>query len=307
MNSTEDTGLILWVSNDQIRILHQGIEKEVTLPGRWRLTSFGQRPVAPGDIVNVKEKDKGLSLIDVLPRRNEFTRKVAGERTLPQVAAANIDQVLVMAAIVSPRTSLGLIDRLLVTAAIGGVPSQLILNKCDLASKSRIEELWQIYSSAQIPVHFISIMTREGVEPLKIMLQGKLTLLAGQSGVGKSSLANVVQPGLDLRTGEVSSVTGKGRHVTTSARLHPLNGGGWLIDTPGLRECAPYGLTKQNLLFAFPEIEANARDCKFRNCLHKDELGCGVMVAVENGDIPEPRYETYRKLLIEAEMNERKY
>jgi len=287
--------------------MHQNIEKELTLPGKWRLGSMAQRPVAPGDIVKVTKAGKVLGLIDVLPRQNEFTRKVAGLRTLPQVAAANIDQVLIMAAIEAPRTSLGLIDRLLVTASIGHVECRLIINKCDLATPDRIRELRQIYANAQIPVHFISIETGDGVEPVKELLHSKITLLAGQSGVGKSSLTNLVEPGLDLRTAEVSHVTGKGRHITTSARLHPLTTGGWLIDTPGLRECAPWGLTKRNLLEAFPEIEANAGECKFRNCLHKDELGCTVTTAIEIGDIPKSRYDTYRKLLIEAERNERKY
>ncbi len=287
--------------------MHEGIEKKLTLPGKWRMSSSGQRPVAPGDLVRISGIGKNCRLIDILPRRNEFTRKVAGLRTLPQVAAANIDQVLVMASVESPRTSLGLIDRLLVTASIGGVNSRLILNKCDLASNERIDELRNIYTNAQIPVHFISLVSGDGVEPIANLMRSKLTLLAGQSGVGKSSLANFIQPNLDIRTSEISSATGKGRHVTTSARLHPLSFGGWVIDTPGLRECAPWGITKQNLLRAFPEIEANANDCKYRNCSHKDETGCSVLPAVENGEIASSRYETYRKLLIEAEKNERKY
>ncbi len=307
MTATPDAALILWVSNEQIRIMFRGVEHDLTLPGKWRRDFSGQRPVAPGDWIRILDDEGRLRAIEVLPRRNEFTRKVAGLRPLPQVAAANIDQVMVMAAAESPRTSYGLIDRLLVTAAIGGVESCLLLNKCDLASDDRLADIRRTYASADIPIYFLSVATGEGVEPIRNLLLSKTTLLAGPSGSGKSSLANIIQPGLKLRTAEISSATGKGRHVTTSARLHPLSTGGWLIDTPGLRECAPWGLTRQNLLSAFPEFEANGHRCRFRNCLHKDEAGCNVLICVENQEIARSRYETYRKLLVEAEKNERKY
>jgi len=240
-------------------------------------------------------------------RRNEFTRKSAGDKPVPQTLAANIERVLVVASAEQPMTPFGLVDRLLATAILGKAPAYLIVNKSDLIEAEERDAWLMNYRLAFLSVSFTSAATGEGVDDLAALLSGGVTLLAGSSGVGKSSLVNLLHPGLDLKTGIVSEVTGKGKHVTSSARLHPKPGGGWLIDTPGLRECAPWGLTVANVAKCFPEFAVIIGECRFRNCLHVGEVGCAAEAAVAEGAIPMERYDSYRKLLAEAQAAAPRY
>jgi len=295
------TGLTLWVSDRRIKVLFEGNELELRMPGIWRFESRGVRPIAPGDIVVLERKEVDPRVLRLQERRNEFTRKSAGDKPVPQTLAANIENVLVIASADRPITPFGLVDRLLATAILGQAPAHLIVNKADLIDESQRLRWFENYRQAFLSVNFTSAMTGEGIEELSGLLSSGVTLLAGSSGVGKSSLVNRLHPGLDLKTGTVSDVTGKGKHITSSARLHPRPGGGWLIDTPGLRECAPWGLTVDNVMKCFPEFAQIEGECRFRNCLHVGETGCAADAAVEVGKIPRERYESYRKLLAEAE------
>lgn len=293
--------LVLWVSDRRMRVWVEGREIELRLPGRWRQGSHDRRPVAPGDHVAIVREGSDWRATDIEPRRNEFTRRSAGKRPQPQTAAANLDLVLVVAAAAAPATPFGLADRLLVTAALGLVPALLVVNKCDLVSAERLEAWQANYCGANLRILFTSAVSGIGAPELREVLRGRVTLLAGASGVGKSSLANRAHPELNIRVGEISQATGKGRHITSSATLHPVPRGGWVIDTPGLRECAPWGLTRHNIKAAYPEIERLTAGCHFRNCLHRSEVGCAVLPAVGSDRLPKARYESYIKLLSEAD------
>jgi ribosome biogenesis GTPase len=240
------------------------------------------------------------------PRWNEFTRKVAGQRVLPQTVAANLDQVFIVASASSPATPFGLIDRLLVTGSIGNVPSIVLINKSDLCSPEREEQLRLNYQAAGIEPRFISARTGQGIDNVIRLTESKISLLVGSSGVGKTSLVNLFTVTGIYRTGEVSASTGKGRHVTTAASLYSLSGGGWIIDTPGIREWSPWNMNFNSLVEAYPEISRHAPDCRFRNCNHIGDAGCAVQEALKTGSIPLERYSSYRKLLEEAGIEKRR-
>ncbi len=297
-------GLVLWVSDRRLRVSFLGNPIEMRIPGRWRIGAGGVRPVAPGDQVRIEWEGNRWLIKDLLPRQNEFTRRAAGPKPSPQTLAANLDRVLVVASAANPTTPYGLVDRLLATAAIGKVPASVVVNKSDLVSPAILEEWSRNYGSLDAPLLFTSAITGEGVQTLGEILRDKTTLLAGSSGIGKSSLINRIHPGFDLKVGEVSSVTGKGKHVTSSALLHALPTGGWVIDTPGMRECAPWGLNASNLLWSFPEIAKIGGGCRFRNCAHLKEDDCEVRAALMKHQIPEERYRSYEKLMAEAVAGE---
>lgn len=271
------------------------------VPGKWRLGAKGKRPIATGDFIKLSIVRKEWHMDGIVPRRNEFTRRLPGYSQLfPQVIAANLDLVVIVASIAEPLTPFGFIDRLLVAANLGDVPTALVINKADLADKDQYN-LWKNnYRNAVDPIIFTSAMQKLNIDVLAEMINGKTVLFAGRSGAGKSTLANCIDPTLDIKTREVSDVTGKGKHTTSAVKFHPTSVGGWLADTPGLRECGPYGKTPENLPFAFPEIARITQRCKFRDCRHKTEIGCAVTEIVGTPDFPEERYQSYLKLLSEA-------
>lgn len=273
------------------------------IPGKWRLSSKGAHPLVPGDRVTLKQTACESILMDLLPRTNEFSRRAPGSRKpVPQTIASNLDLVVVIASVNNPTTPMRLVDRLLVTALIGGVKPILVINKADLVSDDVLES-WRVNFEPVLDVVLItSAITQQGIEALFGLIAGRTVLFAGSSGVGKSSLANCLDPGLDLKTRQISSSTGKGRHTTSATQLHPIRGGGWIADTPGLRECAPWGMTRHKLAEVFPGFEAYSGDCRFRDCVHGYETGCGVKSAVEQSKLPVQRYESYLKLLSEAEL-----
>jgi len=292
-------GLVLRVKGNYVRALVDAQVEWLALPGRWRLTSSGSNPVAVGDIVGLENAGDSFKIVDAKARRNNFTRRTAGPKPAPQIIAANLDLVVVVAAALAPATPFGLIDRLLVTAALGNAPAALLINKIDLAFKHQLEMWFDNYRCAASEILFASALSGEGLERLYNLIAGKIVLFAGASGVGKSTLANALDPNLHLRTAEISSATGKGRHTTSAVELHPLRGGGWLADTPGLRGCAPWDLNRENLQQAFPEIARLRQFCGFRNCLHRYEINCAVQAAAGSPDLPGERYRSYLKLLAE--------
>jgi len=301
MTSVEKTGLVIWTMGHQARVLIDDERFHLDIPGKWRLELKGNRPLAPGDRVSVSHDSHGWRLLKRLPRQNEFTRRMPGSRrNIPQVMAVNLDLVIVVASVKAPRTALGLIDRLLVAAALGDVPSMLVINKTDLTTDKKLAELKEIYRNAVEIVLFTNAIIGVNIEPLREIIRGKTVLLAGPSGTGKSTIANYIDPKLNIKVGEISKATGKGRHTTTTAELHAVDGGGWLTDTPGLRECGPYGKTTQNLGSCFPEMHPFLGRCHFRDCIHRHETQCAVTTALSYGDIPEKRYQSYLKLLDEA-------
>ena len=301
MTTADNSGLVIWTMGHQARILIGEERFHLPIPGKWRLKLKGNRPLAPGDRVSVILDQDGWRLIERLPRRNEFTRRFPGnQRSIPQVMAANLDLVIVVASVKAPRTATGLIDRLLVAAALGEVPAMLVINKTDLTTEKKLAELEKLYQNAVEKVILTNAITGDNLEPIREIIIGKTVLLAGPSGTGKSTIANYIDPKLNIKVGEISQATGKGKHTTTTAELHAVEGGGWLTDTPGLRECGPYGKTTENLGSCFPEMKPFIGDCRFRDCVHHHEIGCDVTAALARGEIPVKRYESYLKMLDEA-------
>jgi len=270
------------------------------IPGSWRIKSRGSKPLVAGDRIELQRDGDAWRMIRVLPRVNELTRRSPGRKPAPQMIAANLDQVVIIASAENPATPNGLIDRLLVIAALGNVPAVVLINKIDLAAKSRLENLSRIYKNSTEQLIMVSAFTRKNIDSFRELILDRVSLLIGSSGVGKSTLTNCIDPNLNLKVGEISQATGKGRHITSLAKLHPITDGGWLIDTPGIRECAPWSMTKSALQQGYREIFSLKGECKFHDCLHETEIGCSVRAEVKAGNIPIERYESYLKLLGEA-------
>ncbi len=271
------------------------------LRGNYRLRGNKQtNPIAVGDQVLYVVQEDGTGLIsEVCDRRNYIVRKATKLSKQTHVIASNIDQLCIVATLGFPRTSTGFIDRLLVTAEAYHIPARIVFNKVDLYD----DELWQIhnelksiYLHAGYPVHEVSALEGTGVDDLRLLMQGKTSLFSGHSGVGKSALLNALDPSLNLRVGEVSDWSLKGKHTTTFAELHPF-AGGYLIDTPGIKEFGMVDFKTEEVGHFFPEIRQVLHECKFANCTHVHEPQCAVKQAVEDGNINSERYANYLSII----------
>jgi len=255
-------------------------------------------PIAVGDVVDFEmEPEQGTGVITKLePRKNYIIRKSINLSKQGQVIAANLDQALLVVTLASPRTSLGFIDRFLVTAEAYDIPAKLVFNKLDLFSDEGLEILADykaIYEKIGYGCYEVSALEGTNIELVEGLLKDKVTLFSGHSGVGKSSLINVLLPDLDLRTHKVSGWSDKGMHTTTFAEMFELPRGGFIIDTPGIRELGVIDIEKQELSHFFPEMRERMHDCRFNNCRHINEPGCAVLEALESGEIELSRYESY--------------
>ncbi|HKQ57548.1 MAG TPA: ribosome small subunit-dependent GTPase A [Candidatus Eisenbacteria bacterium] len=236
-------------------------------------------------------------LEDVFPRRNAFSRRASGGREEEQVVAANLDQVVLVASAADPAFSPGLADRVFCQAEHAELPARLVLNKVDLApSADEAAGVLDDYALAGIPGHRVCAKTGEGIPALRDACRGRRSLFVGHSGVGKSTVLNALVPGLDLLEGAVNDKTGKGRHTTTAAVLVRPEGGFELIDTPGVRAFAPWGIGAADLDHAYREFRPYLGGCKFGDCRHVTEPGCAVRAAAEAGTIAPRRYASYVKL-----------
>lgn len=255
-------------------------------------------PIAVGDIVDFEmEPEQGTGVITNLhQRKNYIIRKSINLSKQAQIIAANLDQALLIVTLASPRTSLGFIDRFLVTAEAYGIPAALVFNKFDLFSDEGLEILADykaIYENIGYPCYEVSASNGTNVEQVSEIIKGKMTLFSGHSGVGKSSLINALVPELKLRTTQISEWHDKGVHTTTFAEMFELPQGGYIIDTPGIRELGVIDIEKNELSHFFPEMRALLNQCRFNSCRHINEPGCAVIKAVEEGNIELSRYESY--------------
>jgi ribosome biogenesis GTPase len=255
-------------------------------------------PIAVGDIVDFEmEPEQGTGIITNLhQRKNYIIRKSINLSKQAQVIAANLDQALLIVTLASPRTSLGFIDRFLVTAEAYDIPARLVFNKLDLFSDEGLEILayyTAIYEKIGYPCYEVSALDNTNINQVQELLKDKITLISGHSGVGKSTLVNALLPDLDLRTHEISGWSEKGMHTTTFAEMFELPQGGFIIDTPGIRELGIIDIEKQELNHFFPEMRQRMNECRFANCRHINEPGCAVLKALENGEIELSRYESY--------------
>ncbi|MGJ1264029.1 ribosome small subunit-dependent GTPase A [Sphingobacterium spiritivorum] len=276
-----------------------GRRYECRIKGKFRTHGIkSTNPVAVGDWVEFDlEPDLDSAVIRHLePRRNYIIRRSVNLSKQTQIIGANLDQALLVVTLASPPTSLGFIDRFLVTAEAYSVPAMLVFNKLDLFSDEGLDilkEYEQIYESIGYPCYKVSALEGINVEELKDLLKDKVTLVSGHSGVGKSTLINALIPEAGLKTGSISDWSDKGKHTTTFAEMMDLPFGGKLIDTPGIRELGIVDIEPQELSHFFPEMRALLNKCRFNNCRHVNEPGCAVMEAVENGTIEASRYDSY--------------
>lgn len=259
-------------------------------------------PVAIGDHVRFVDAGPGRGMItEILPRRSKLSRPlpVPGQRVFEQVIVANADQVLTVFAAASPTPKWGLLDRYLITAEAAGLPSRIVITKMDLAAQNdSLEKDLEIYRRISYPIHLICSSTGEGLEELKQALNGKMSVLIGKSGVGKTSLMNALQPGLGLRVKEVSQGDiGKGRHTTSHLQMFDLDFGGRLVDTPGMREFGLWDISPEDLASLFPELAPLIGQCKFGlSCKHDNEPGCAIRKAVMAEQVSPYRYQSYLRL-----------
>ncbi len=269
------------------------------IKGKFRIKGIQTtNPIAVGDLVNFElEPNSGNGVIDKLQeRKNYIIRKSINLSKQAQIIAANMDQAFLVVTLASPRTSLGFIDRFLATAEAYSIPAVLIFNKLDLFNETGLEfldEYKSIYEKIGYPCYTVSALEGTNIHVIESLLKDKTTLFSGHSGVGKSSLINALMPELDIKTGEVSEASDKGQHTTTFAEMHELPFGGFLIDTPGIRELGIFDIRPEELAHYFVEMRALLNQCKFHNCRHVNEPGCAVIRAVEAGDIDLSRYESY--------------
>lgn len=251
--------------------------------------------LAAGDAVQIEFRDGPPIVRGVAPRRTRLSRPVEGRDGISeQIIAANIDILVVVASAARPRFKAGVVDRFLIAAGAGGATPILVINKMDLA-KGELPEIEQ-YRALDTDVFCTSCENGAGIGILRHRLEGRLSVFAGQSGVGKSSLLNRLEPELELPARPVSDSNEKGRHTTTAARLYVLRGGIRVIDTPGIRQLGLWGVSPETLAFYFPEMAGLAADCKFRNCTHLHEPGCAVREAMDAGAITPGRYNSYRRI-----------
>ena len=256
-------------------------------------------PVAVGDEVEI-DLDGEPMIVEIHPRKNYINRQSPRVKFQHHIVASNLDQSLLVATLKEPKTSQGFIDRFLVASEMFHVKALIAFNKSDLfkmKEQERFEEMKEMYEAVGYKVFLTSTKENTGIEELKKELKDKTTLISGHSGVGKSSLLNIIFPGMNLKTQGVSGWSGKGQHTTTFAEMFDLSFGGRIIDTPGMREFGLVDISKQEVSHYFPEMRERLNDCQFNNCLHVNEPGCAIKEAVANGEISEERYVSYVNIM----------
>lgn len=284
-------------------LLEDKTKIQCRIKGRFRLEGIKHtNPIAVGDWVEVEKEsatEHGI-ITQIEPRKNYIIRKSSNLSKQTHIIASNIDQLLIVATLVYPVTSLGFIDRLLLTAEAYHIPSIIVFNKSDLCEGELGEILNQtihLYKNIGYTCFDTSVVSGKNTETLKEILTQKTTLVSGHSGVGKSSLLNSISPNLNLRTGQISNFSQKGMHTTTFAEMFELDFGGFIIDTPGIKEFGLVDFEEAELSHYFIEMRPYLTQCKFNNCKHLNEPGCAIKQAVEAGLIAEERYVSYINIL----------
>lgn len=268
------------------------------IKGKFRIKGLRTtNPLAVGDRVGFVMNEDGTGVIESIEeRKNYIIRKSVNLSKEAHIVASNVDRAFLVVTLVKPPTSLGFIDRFLVTAEAYSIPVTILFNKVDVYDDEAFDKLdiyRSIYDSIGYTCMEISALTGYGMEALRESMESKINLLSGHSGVGKSTLINALIPGLEIKTSGISDAHSKGRHTTTFAEMHHMENGGYLVDTPGIKGFGLVDIPKEELHHHFPEFFERLSDCKFHNCLHINEPGCAIKAAVESGELPYQRYESY--------------
>lgn len=296
------TATVVRATGSWYDVLHDGAMLRCRIRGKLRLKGVrSTNPVVVGDEA-VCEADGGdCVIVDIVPRRNYVIRRASNLSKESHIIAANVDQALLMVTLRSPETPKEFADRFLVTCEAYKVPAAILLSKIDLQDAEAVAEFRAVYEGAGYRVLEVSAKEGRGVEEVRELLAGRTTLVSGNSGVGKSTLIQTIDPSLDIRTGEISDSHHKGRHTTTFSTMYPLAEGGAVIDTPGIKGFGLLDIDDAELWHYFPEMMRVAPGCRFYNCTHTHEPGCAVVEAVKAGEIAWSRYESYLKILDDDE------
>jgi ribosome biogenesis GTPase len=258
-----------------------------------------KNPVAVGDMVEIDDTSNPAGLERVLPRRNTLSRTASSHDPREQVLAANVDQLFVVCSLVRPGFSSNRTDRILATCVWNQIPAIVVLNKIDLAEADELATIRETYEAIPVPVLGTCALDGRGVDELREMLKDKVSVLYGASGAGKSSLLNHIQPGLKIKVGKISKYWDTGKHTTSFSQMHPLDFGGYVIDTPGIRVFRPFGVPVDQLRDLFPDFIPFQKKCKFNGCSHDHEPDCAVFDAVDRGELAASRYASYVEMLDE--------
>lgn len=306
-----EKGTVIKSTGSRYKVLGEtGIISECFVKGVLRISGVRTtNPVAVGDnVLYESDARTGTAVIkEVLDRKNYILRKASNLSKHSQIIAANIDQAFLIATIINPETPVEFIDRFIITAEAYRIPASIVFNKTDLygtEERNTMEYLVAAYRKIGYNCYQLSLAGEEGASGLIASLRGKITLVSGNSGVGKTTLLNRLNPALKLRTGEISDYHKQGKHITTFPEMHPMPFGGYLIDTPGIRGFGVVDMEKNEIYHFFREIFEASHACRFYNCLHTDEPGCAVRQAVENGEIEGSRYRSYLSIFL---GDDRKY
>ncbi len=306
-----DQGIVIKSTGSRYRVLcTDGNVVDCIIKGKFRVKELkNTNPIAVGDRVRFEfEQSKRSGIItELLDRKNYILRKSSNLSKQSQILAANVDHVFLMITISYPETPVEFIDRFLITAEAYRIPAGIIINKTDLYNeeeKSRMDHLVSVYEKIGYKCFTISLKNKDGLESLIALMKDKISLIAGNSGVGKTTLLNTLNPALNLKTEEISDYHKQGKHITTFPEMHHMPFGAYLIDSPGIRGFGVVDMDRNEIYHFFPEIFRISQDCRFYNCLHIDEPGCSVRNAVEKGEIDPLRYRSYLNIL---EDDNRKY
>ena len=306
-----EQGVVIKSTGSRYRVLfREGEIIECNIKGKFRVKGIRTtNPVAVGDnvIFEFEESKRSGIITEVLERKNYILRKSSNLSKESQIIAANIDQVFLMITVIFPETPVEFIDRFLITAEAYRIPAHIIINKTDLygpEENERMEYLISVYNRIGYQCFRLSVINNTGTNSIKEKMKDRVSLLAGNSGVGKSSLLNIFDPSLNLKTEKVSEYHRQGKHITTFPEMHRMPFGGFVIDSPGIRGFGVVDMERNEIYHFFPEIFRISRKCRFYNCLHLDEPGCAVRDAVQEGIIDALRYRSYVNIL---EDENRKY
>jgi len=306
-----ERGIVIKSTGSRYRVLYgNNVIIDSFIRGKLRIRELRTtNPVAVGDnvLLEIDSKTGSGIITEVLDRRNYILRKSSNLSKHSQIIAANIDQAILMITIILPETPVEFIDRFLISAEAYRIPAIILVNKTDLYGNEdfdKMDYLETMYSKIGYKTLSLSLKSSNDLEPLKLLIKDKVSLISGYSGVGKTSLLNILNPALNLKTEEISDYHKQGKHITTFPEMHIMPFGGYVIDTPGIRGFGVVDMDRNEIYHFFREIFRFSKDCRFNNCLHLDEPGCAVRKSVESGEIDFLRYRSYLSIM---ETDNRKY